>query len=73
MDEQLEFDDGEERDERGRTHEDFEADRADDLIKEMKIDGSYARWRKSGLSYPEFQRRELEDEYERARLRHGGS
>ena len=50
--------DDELRDSRGRTREDYEADEADRLIKEMKIDGSYKRWRKSGLSYAEFQRRE---------------
>jgi hypothetical protein len=66
-------DDGEERDSHGRTREDHDADEADRLIKKMKIDGSYARWRKSGLSYPEFERREVEDAYERGRLRRGGA
>ena len=66
-DEERYLDDDEERDSHGRTREDYEYDRADRLLKEMKIDGSYARWRKSGLSYPEFQRRQLEDEYEQAR------
>jgi hypothetical protein len=49
------------------------AHEADQLLDEMKADGSYRRWRKSGLSYAEFQRREAEDEMERARRRHGGS
>ncbi len=70
---ELDLADDELRDSHGRTREDFEHDEADRLIKEMKVDGSYARWRKSGLSYPEFMRREADDEYERARRRHGGS
>jgi hypothetical protein len=57
------------RDER----EAHEAHKADQLLDEMKMDGSYARWRKSGLSYEEFVRDEVEREYEAARRRHGGS
>jgi hypothetical protein len=61
--------DEEERDdeEREYTREDHEADEADRKIKEMKIDGTYWAWRDSHLPYPEFQRRQLEDEYEQAR------
>lgn len=57
----------EHEEEREYTREDYEADQADIKIKEMKIDGTYEAWRNSHLSYGEFQRREAENDYERAR------
>ena len=68
------FDDEEEDgEEPSYSREDYEADRADRLLKEMKIDGSYWSWRKSGLSYAEWQRLELEAAYERDKRLFGGS
>lgn len=59
--------------EREISREDYLADEADRKLKMLKEDGSYWSWRKSGLSYAEWQRLELEAAYERDKRLFGGS